>query len=86
MKGKVTLRTSGEEVLVFLEGAEEPLVPLVMTYVERLRLPKTQDEEQVELKKTMSDIEDFLSTSNPATALQKILEDKLYRPFRGGDF
>ena len=30
-KGKVTLRTSGEEVLVFLEGAEEPLVPVVMT-------------------------------------------------------
>ena len=84
-KGKVTLRTSGEEVLVFLDGAEEPLVPVVMTYVERLGLMKTQDEERVELTKTMSDIEDFLSTSNPSTVLQKILEDELYRPFRGGN-
>ena len=38
VKGKVTLRTSetSGEVLVFLEGQEDPLVPLVMTYVEKV--------------------------------------------------
>ena len=34
-KGKVKVRTSetSGEVLVFLKGEEEPIVPLVMTYV-----------------------------------------------------
>ena len=38
VKGKVTLRTSetSGEVLVFLKGEEDPLVPLVMTYVEKV--------------------------------------------------
>ena len=37
-KGKVTLRTSERsgEVLVFLEGEKDPLVPVVMTYVEKV--------------------------------------------------
>ena len=85
-KGKVTLRASGEEVLVFLEGAEEPLVPVVMTYVERLGLTKTQDDDGVGLKKTIGNIEDFLTTSNPSLALEEILLEELYRPFRGGNF
>ena len=85
-KGKVTLRASGEEVLVFLVGAEEPLVPVVMTYVERLGLTKTQDDDRVWLKKTIGNIEDFLTTSNPSLALEEILLEELYRPFRGGNF
>ena len=41
-KGKVTLRTSetSGEVLVFLKGEEKPLVPLVMTYVEKVGFKK----------------------------------------------
>ena len=37
-KGKVRLRTSetSGEVLVYLKGEEEPLVPVVMTYVEQV--------------------------------------------------
>ena len=37
-KGKVILRTSetSGEVLVFLEGEKDPLVPVVMTYVEKV--------------------------------------------------
>ena len=39
-KGKVTLRTSegNGELLVILEGEAEPLVPVVMTYVEQVAL------------------------------------------------
>ena len=37
-KEKVTLKTSetSGDVLVFLKGEKEPLVPLVMTYVEKV--------------------------------------------------
>ena len=42
VKGKVILRTSetSGEVLVFLEGEKDPLVPLVMTYVEKVGFKK----------------------------------------------
>ena len=40
VKGKVTLKTSetSGEVLVFLKGEKDPLVPLVMTYVQKVGL------------------------------------------------
>ena len=46
--------------------------------------PKTK--ERGTTKKTLNDIGGFLSFSKPTPALEKILVDELYRPFRGGDF
>ena len=70
-KEKVILKTIGDDVQVFLEGVEEPLEPVVMTYTERLGTTK----------RTVRDIGDFLSSPT----LENILEDELYRPHRGGD-
>ena len=70
-KEKVIFKTTGDDVQVFLEGVEEPLEPVVMTYTERLGTTK----------RTVRDIGDFLSSPT----LENILEDELYRPHRGGD-
>ena len=47
-------------------------------------MPKIK--ERGALKNILNDIGGFLSFSKPTPALEKILVDELYRPFRGGDF
>ena len=68
------LKTVGEQVLVFLEGHEEPLVPVMKTYIENI--PRGPP------KKTLCDIDNFLS---PLAALEKILDEELNRPHREGN-